>query len=244
LPASVPPPFVSVQFGSYVRLGQTRATNDQLIRLGLDRLESADATTSLAARVRPSGGGGSGRLIGQTDRDMPIPSRRTFLRATSIGAAVVVVAGGAGVAAEFIRHPASGGPRRSTSGGGTATTSPRAPLLEKALTREHRLLATLAHAATTTPKLAARIAVLRADHQAHAAALSALITASEGTPTTAPSASSPAAAVAPARVADLVRWEKAAAAAVVADFDTATGAEAAVLASIHACEQTHVAWLS
>lgn len=177
---------------------------------------------------------------------MPIFRRRTFL-----GAAAVAVAGGAGVAAQFIRHPGSGAPGRGgTAHPATTAPPPRAPLLENALARENRLLTTLDHAAATTPALAPRIAVLRADHQAHAAALTALITAAgvtpkttaaEITPKTTPSAS---VAATPARTADLVRWEKSAAAAVVTDFRTASGADAAVLASIYACEQTHVAWLS
>ncbi len=172
---------------------------------------------------------------------MPTPSRRTFL-----ASAAVVVAGGAGVAAQYLRHPGSGGGPRSSSGRRTTTASPpRAPLLENALARENRLLATLAHAATTTPKLAPRIAVLRADHRAHAAALTALITAAGVTPTTTPSPSGSASVgVTTARTADLVRWEKSAAAAVITDFRAATGADAAVLASIYACEQTHVAWLA
>jgi hypothetical protein len=180
---------------------------------------------------------------------MSTPTRRTFLGttvlgATGLGAAVVVVAGGAGVAAEFVRHP--GAKRRGGSGGATTPAlPPRAPLLEKALARENALLASLAHAARTAPTLAPRIAVLRADHQAHAAALTALITAAGVVPKTAPVASSSGSAVVrPARAADLIRWEKSAAAAVVTDFRAATGTDAAVLASIYACEQTHVAWLS
>ena len=87
--------------------------------------------------------------------------------------------------------------------------------------------------------------MLRADHRAHAAALAALITAAGVTPEGGGIPPPARAVVRPARVADLVRWEKSAAAAVVTDdSDAATGAEAAVLASIYACEQTHVAWLS
>jgi hypothetical protein len=181
---------------------------------------------------------------------MSMPSRRTFLGtsllgATGLGVAVVVVAGAAGVAAEFIRHPASRSGHRGGSGRASVTAPPSAPVLEQALAREYQLLATLARAAKTSPSLAARIAVLRADHEAHAAALTALISAAGVTPKTAPTSSPPGTAgVRPARVTDLIRWEKAAATAVGTDFRAATGTDAAVLASIYACEQTHVAWLS
>jgi hypothetical protein len=181
---------------------------------------------------------------------MSMPSRRTFLGtsllgATGLGAAVVVVAGAAGVAAEFVRHPGARGGRHGGSGRASVAAPPRAPVLEHALAREHQLLATLAHAARTSPSLAARIAVLRTDHESHASALTALITAAGVTPKTAPASSPPdTAGVRPARVTDLIRWEKAAATAVVTDFRAATGTDAAVLASIYACEQTHVAWLA
>ena len=209
-------------------------------------------------------------MIGQTVRVMPISSRRTFL-----GAMVVAVAAGAGAAADFALHPRSPRARRSTADRVTtaaATHTRRVPVLELALARERALLADLAHAATTTPTLAAKIAVLRADHGAHAAALVALITAAGGTPRRDPagsaatsagtssaatssaatssaatsSAASSAGRLASARVtlADLVRWEKAAGAGYATDFATATGAEAAVLASMCASEQTHAAWLS
>jgi hypothetical protein len=243
---SAPPPFVSVQFGSCARHGRTRATNSQFNRLGLGRL----ATITHRVRLVAFWFARSARCFGQTGRVMPTPDRRTFLGttllgATGLGVAAVVVAGGAGVAAEFIRHPGSRSARRGSSGRASATAPPpRAPLLENALAREFQLLATLAHAGRTSPSLAARIAVLRADHQAHAAALTALITAAGVTPRTAPAASPGPAGVRPTRVADLVRWEKSAAAAVVTDFRAATGTDAAVLASIYACEQTHVAWLS
>ena len=204
--------------------------------------------------------------IGQTVRVMPIASRRTFL-----GAALVAVAGAVGVAAEFVLHPGARRPRRITpgqtsAGRSTATVAPPAPVLELALDRENALLADLAHAATTTPTLTAKIAVLRRDHRAHAVALGALIAAAGGAPhpgPTGPSAAGPSAAGPSASgpsaagpsasgspvgtrvtVADLARWEKAAGAAFAADFTGATGTAAAVLASICACERTHAAWLS
>lgn len=173
---------------------------------------------------------------------MPIISRRTVL-----GASVVVVAGAAGAAAEVLRHPHRSGPSTGAKGSDAPTTTPAtptAPALQDALSREQTLLARLARAASAAPSLTVAIGILRADHRAHADALADLIVAAGATPTpTSPTPTAPASAR-PPTVAELVRWEKAAAASFAADFDAATGAAAAVLASIYACEQTHVAWLA
>ena len=188
---------------------------------------------------------------------MPILSRRTF-----IGAGVVLVAAGAGVVVEFVRHPPheqSAQARRasaSASASKAAAARVRAPLLQDALTREHALLARLETTARTTPALRPFTDVLRADHEAHASAIAALMAAVEATPsaatgpTTGPTTPSPNDSVSPGTstsrtTADLLRWEKVSSVAIAADAAAVTGgADAAVLASIFACEQTHVAWLS
>jgi len=199
--------------------------------------------------THPERDGHRRRVIGQTVRVMPIFSRRSVL-----GAAIVVLAGGAGVAAEFLRHPhrshtSTGTGSPSKTGPTTTPTAPTATVLQSGLARERALLDRLAQAATAAPDLAASIAILRADHRAHAEALAGLIRAvgvtpaPAGTSASAPSASA-SAPVRPPTAAELARWEKAAAASFAADFATATGTAAAVLASIYACEQTHVAWLT
>jgi hypothetical protein len=164
-----------------------------------------------------------------------------------VGAAVVVAAGAAGVVADVVRHPSARRRGHVTAGTAEPTATPdpaSAPLLEGVLARERTLLADLARAAAATPALVATIAVLRADHEAHAGALSALVTAAGVTPSPTRSAGGAPGAAKAVGTADLIRWEKAAAAAFGSAFATATGPQAAVLASICACEQTHVAWLT
>ena len=192
---------------------------------------------------------------------MPIVTRRSFVG--TVGTVVVVAAGAAGVGFEFVRNPrrrpdptGSSGP--AVPNGTPAPLPPASALLAQALTRERELVTRLEHAARAAPALRSRLGVLSADHRAHADALSALLTAAGGTAPTAtssPASSTPASPrsvtpssqpTTPARAASAAQvlgWEKANAVAAANDCPTAIGPAAAVLASIHACEQTHVAWL-
>ena len=177
---------------------------------------------------------------------MSIVTRRSI-----IGALVVVVAGAAGATAEFVRHPRRG-TRHPGSGGVSTSTGaaspPVAPILTRALARERDLISRLDQAFRATPALRGRVGVLRADHQAHVDALSALITAAGAPPTSTSAANAapttPAATAGAAGRAQVLAWERANAAAAGLDCPSATGGAAAVLASIYACEQTHLAWLA
>ncbi len=166
---------------------------------------------------------------------MPLLTRRRVL-----SAAAVVAAAGAGVGAGFlrpVRHPVAVPP-----------AVPRADRLQAALTRERALLAALDATATVHPSLAGAISILRADHQAHLDATTALITEA-GAVVATPDPSGTATSRVPAPTAlrsrtELALAERVAAAAWAADSAALAGSAAAVAASISAAEAGHAAWLT
>ena len=164
---------------------------------------------------------------------------RAITRRGLLGGAAALVAGVAGAGAGWLSAPGKLRP---------APPPRRAAVLEAELTRERNLIAQLEVAAVASPALAAKIAVLRVDHAAHAEAIAALLTAA-GLATTTPVSSAAARTNAPtprapASVADLRAAETSAASAAAAASLQTTGTAAVTLASMSACESTHVAWLS
>jgi len=158
-----------------------------------------------------------------------ILSRRYLL-----GAGVVLAAGGvgAGIAGiSSVRRPAA-----------AATEVPTQ--LHGALAREQALVAGLETALRRNtgaiPAVALRAA--RDDHAAHAAALSSAISAHPGpSSSSTPPPSPPAAAP---TIAQLRAAELAAAGAAAAESSALAGPDAALLASISACEATHAELLT
>ena len=157
-------------------------------------------------------------------------SRRALL-----GAGVVVVAGGVGAGI------AAAQPRRRR-----VDHRPGAPAeLHAALDRELTLIAGLDAALQGTPAPGAPSTVLRAaqaDHAAHATALRSAIAAypapdASSTSPTAPLAAAP--TVAQLRAAEIMAGRAAA-----GESAALTGADAALLASIAACEATHAELLA
>ncbi|MCW2526948.1 MAG: hypothetical protein JWM76_1808 [Pseudonocardiales bacterium] len=165
---------------------------------------------------------------------------RTLTRRGLLGSgAALLAAAGGGAAGWFSTHPHQphrAPPRRSV-------------VLEAELTRERALLAQLDATVVSAPALAPQIAIVRADHLAHVDAITSLLTtagvivSSPGTATpTAPSAAAPPTPF--VDLAALIAAETGAAAAAASASAQSAGAGAATLASISACESTHVAWLS
>lgn len=163
------------------------------------------------------------------------PSRRAFLIA---GGTAVVTGAGAGVGIEFSRHE----PRRRAS---TPPPPPPAELAD-ALAAERDLIAVLDASIPTEPQLRARLTRIRADHAAHERALAAAVRQVSG-PSAAhrafPSGSETAAAAA-VGAAELAGAERGAAQAAAARATRLTGRDAVLLASIAACEATHVELLT
>jgi hypothetical protein len=180
---------------------------------------------------------------------MPPISRRRLLAGTGFAVAGALAAAGIGSAVAAI----TGLPKRDDPGrsaGGSTKSGPNGPApaaeLASALARERALLTQLAGLiAATLPTDPGQsvLTVIRADHQAHADTISALITesgahpapASTSTGSPSGSAGSPAATLASHKVA-----EQAASDAAAADAVRAHGAAAVLLASIAACEAGHV----
>ncbi len=150
-------------------------------------------------------------------------SRRGLL----LGGAVVVAAAGGGVAAGALRPKAK--PDRPTG-------RPPADLVA-ALDSERLLIAAID--ATTGGSSAVRIALrqIRADHVAHRVALQAAVDTYPDAPASTPPASP--GAVAALTVAGLRAAEEQASAHAATRATRLTGRQAAVLASIAACESTH-----
>lgn len=165
---------------------------------------------------------------------MPAITRRRLL--TGLG---VVVAGGAGVALGAITtHPS----HRGYAGRSTTQPPPAPPaLLVSALAREQSLLDRL-HGAANQPGVAAVVGVLASDHQKHAEALRGLLGNAE--PSTPTSSSSTTTGAPVATRTEIVAAERSAATAAATESSGETGAAAVLLASISACEASHVAWLS
>jgi hypothetical protein len=117
------------------------------------------------------------------------------------------------------------------------------------------LLAQLDATVTSAPELAARIAIVRADHVAHVDAITSLLVTegvviSSGTETTgapSPTPSSTPSTPQQAPFVDLAGWvaaETTAAASAASASTQSAGVAAATLASISACESSHAAWLA
>jgi hypothetical protein len=121
------------------------------------------------------------------------------------------------------------------------------------------LLAQLDATVTSAPELAARIAIVRADHVAHVDAITSLlvnegVVISSGTETTGASFPTPSSIPSStpstpphAPFVDLAGWvaaETTAAASAASASTQSAGVAAATLASISACESSHAAWLA
>lgn len=146
------------------------------------------------------------------------PSRRWFLA----GGLAVLAGGGAGVGAEYWRHrPPAPLPR------------PPALLLEAAAA-ERALIADLDATTGGAPSVRRLLTAARADHAAHLSALEDLLTAYR-TPSPSPS---PVPGT-PRTLAQLRSAEQQAATAAGTRADASSGARAALLASIAACEASH-----
>ena len=140
-----------------------------------------------------------------------------------LGAAAVVATGGVGAAVGVFVSEG-----RATSEG----ASPPAPL-RQALERELALVADLDSALRNGAGPAAALRAVRADHAAHAAALRSTLAAYPA-PSPSTAIPSPTPTLSRLRAAEL-----AAARAAAAESAALTGADAALLASISACEATH-----
>jgi hypothetical protein len=149
-----------------------------------------------------------------------VPISRRGVLGTALGA---VLAAGAGTAAGYLR-PLHGRP---------PVQQPN-PDLVAALAAEKSLVAQLDASGKTDGSLAGALSVVRADHEQHAAALEFAIGAVTSTQPTA----SPAAPKALTR-AQLAAAEAQAATHAAARAMRLSGRDAALLASIAACEQTH-----
>lgn len=147
-------------------------------------------------------------------------------RRVLLGAGVVVAAGGVGAAVGGLS------PRRHRP-----DPPAPAPQLSQALAREYSLIADLDAALPTRPQLRN----VRDDHAAHAEALRAAI-ARYPAPAPSPSSTGPPAVARP--TAQLRASELAAAKAAAAESAALTGSDAALLASISACEATHAELLA
>ena len=150
------------------------------------------------------------------------PSRRGFLLA---GAGAVVVAAGAGTAAALLQ-PA---PRDA----GISATAPA--VLAAALAGEYSLIATID--AMGAP---ADLAHLRADHVEHRDAVLAALRQAAGVPTPLGTPSGTSATGPKPTLSDLSAAEQAASAAAARAAARLSGPDAALLASISACEASHV----
>jgi hypothetical protein len=150
-------------------------------------------------------------------------STRVITRRSVLGAAAVVATGGVGaVVGVFVSEG------RATSERAVAP----APL-RQALERELALVVDLDSALRRGAGPAAALRAVRADHAAHAAALRSTLGAYPApTPPTVTSSSTP-------TLSGLRAAELAAARAAAAESAALTGADAALLASISACEATH-----
>ena len=148
----------------------------------------------------------------------PRISRRWFVA----GGAAVLLGGGAGVGVEFLRERPP-----------KPLPPPPAPLLA-AIDAERRLIADLDATTGGAPAVRAVIAAARADHAAHLAALTRLLTPyriQHPSPSPVPGTAR--------TLAQLRAAEQQAAAGAARYARTLRGAQAAMLASIAACEATH-----
>jgi hypothetical protein len=159
--------------------------------------------------------------------DVVAPSPRHVItrRGVLLSAAAVVVSAGGGVGAAALRH------HRKPP----APVVPPAVLVQ-ALVAERTLLASVEAASAAQPLHRTLLSQLTEDHQAHEQALVATLRAYPGAASAAqPSALGPVPALAALRTAEQLAAQAAAARAL-----QVSGSDAALLASIAACEATHV----
>lgn len=157
----------------------------------------------------------------------PRPSRRWFLAA---GGAVVVGAGG-GVAADFLRRPHRPAPH------------PPPQVLVDALASEQRLLTSIASITRGQPSLGSRLGQLRRDHLAHVSALRAALTPYDRPTRAARRRATAAAGPTAGTVHALATAERVAARRAAERASRIAAADpvvATLLASIAACETTHI----
>src|SRR4051812_39744070 len=147
------------------------------------------------------------------------PRSRPWFRA---GGLAVVAGAGAGVGAESLRDDSPPLP------------PPPPAVLVQAAAAERALIADLTATTGGAPDVRLVIEQARADHQAHLAALDGLLAAYRK-----PSATASPPAGTPRSQAQLRAAEVSAAAAAARRATGLTGARAALLASISACESTH-----
>jgi hypothetical protein len=168
---------------------------------------------------------------------MSVISRRQLLAATGVLAAAGVGAVAA-VAAPRSKHNSGPAPAPSP----LASNSPAAVQLNAALDREHALISGLDAVLLADANAHPALANIRADHVAHADAISATIAVAAGHPAPTPtSAISPTAPTSSApTLAALTSAEQAAQQAAAQDSAQLTGPDAALLAAISACEAGHV----
>lgn len=150
----------------------------------------------------------------------------------------MVAGAGAGVGIEFWRdHPKPAARRQH---------APAA--LRAALAAEHELIAGLDASLSAAGTAAAALRQVRADHAAHARALAAAVAEAGGAPPgakgTAPDAASTARAAAPRSVAQLRQAESDASRRAAKRAGALSGRDAALLASIAACEASHAELLT
>ena len=156
-------------------------------------------------------------LAAQAAKPPPPPSRR-FVVGTA-GLAALAAAGGAGYSFWRTRHPVHHDPPA---------------VLVAAAEAEHALLAYLDEVVTNQPQQRAALAQLRRDHAAHATALEAALSSYSRTPRT------PQALHATPDIAALRTVEQAASQRAARQAAALQGEHAVLLASIAACEATHV----
>lgn len=160
------------------------------------------------------------------------PSRRAFLIGS--GAAVVLGAGG-GVAVGALEP----GPHRDLP--------PEPPaVLVAALAAEQALIASIKASTGGGATVQAKLALVAADHLKHATVLQALIEETGAAPQPAVPSGSPGDTqpATPQPLAQLVTAEQSASAAAAKWAAALSGRDATLLASIAACEATHVELLS
>jgi hypothetical protein len=156
------------------------------------------------------------------------PQRRTRRWFLVSGAAVLVGAGG-GVAADLAQHRRRPRPR------------PAAPAeLRAAVAAERALVADLDATTGGSAQVRTLLTQLRADHAAHLTALAGLVATYGSAGSSASASATPPAAPGTARsVAQLRAAEQQASTTAAARAGRLTGAHAALLASIAACEASH-----
>ncbi len=164
--------------------------------------------------------------------DVPPPTGRPSRRGFLLGTGLAVVSAGGGVAAGLL----------VTRPKPDEVTAPAE--LVAAADAERVLIAALDASLADNPGLAPVLRQVRADHAAHLGALAASVAAVVGVPSESASPTGPSTPPAALDSAGLRRAEQLAAKTAAARALRVGGTEAALLASIAACEATHVELLS